>query len=134
MGALIIELRDANLAQKRVRADKPAKGDAQGPASWRRFVVLTALGYTRWRKGRLPLQRVRVGVRCYAATEQDAADLYGELSDLLDNRGPRLSAAGVAIYQSLDEVGGEVERDPDTDQPYATGVIELLAGTEVLGS
>lgn len=140
LGALIAELRTANLASGRVRGFEPASanpadaGDARGPGQYIRFVVLVVLGTSRWRKGRLPLQRVRVGARCYGVTAQDAAALYGELSDLLDNRGPRLNSQGVAIYQSLDEVGGQAERDPDTKQPYCTGVIELLAGTEVLGS
>jgi hypothetical protein len=140
LGTLISELRDANLAGKRVRSKPfidsadPTNSDVQDAGHYRRFVILTVLGYSRWPRGRLPMQRVRVGARCYGATEQDAAALYGELSDLIDNRGPRLSAAGVAIYQSLDEVGGQAELDPDTDQPYCSGVIELLAGTDVLGS
>lgn len=147
LGALIIELRAADLASKRVRGFDPhgggedddgnvLPGDLRGPGEYQRVVVLSVLGYSRWRRGRMPLQRVRVGARCYGVTPQDASALYGELSDLIDNRGPRLSAAGVAIYQSLDEVGGQAEADPDTDQPYTSGVIELLAGTDmvVLGS
>ena len=137
-GTLILELRAANIASKRVRGGQPApqtagyEGDALGPGKYKRFVVLTNLGHDRLH--RTPVAFHRIGVRAYGATYEDAAALYGEISDAIDNAGPRLSTAGVAIYQSLDVSGGNAERDPDTNQPYVAGVIELIAGTQVVAA
>lgn len=128
IGAIITELRTANIASKRVRGGEPAPGDAKPAGSFQRFVVLTRLGAPRLH--RTPLQTVRVAVRAYAATYQDAAALYGEISDLLDNAGTRVSASDIPIYQTLDDTGGSAEKDPDTGQPYETGVIEVYAGTQ----
>lgn len=130
LGALITELKNAGIASGRVRGGEPAPGDATKPGSFQRFVVLVRLGYQRLH--RTPIQTVRVGVRAYAATHQDAAALYGLISDAIDNAGPRLSASGIPIHQSLDASGGNAQEDPDTGQPYEDGVIELIAGTEVL--
>lgn len=130
LGTLIAELRDANIASGRVRGGEPAPDDARSKGSWQRFVVLIRLD--RQRLHRAPVQFVQLGVRAYAATYQDAAALMGEVSDAVDNAGPRLSASGIPIYQSLDVSGGNAHADPDTGQPYEAGVIELIAGTEVL--
>jgi hypothetical protein len=135
-GTLITELRTANIASGRVRGGEPARksatyeGDALGPGHFKRFVVLVRLGHQRIR--RAGIARFRIGVRAYGATAQDAAALFGEISDAVDIVGPRLSAAGVAIHQSLDVSGGNAQQDPDTGQPYEDGVIELIAGTDVL--
>lgn len=130
IGALITELRTANIASGRVRGGEPAPGDAKAAGSFQRFVVLTSLGHTR--AHRAPYAIYRIGVRAYAPTFQDAAALYGEISDALDNAGPRLSAAGLPIYQSLDDTGSGASKDPDTNQPYEEGVLEIHAGTAVL--
>lgn len=130
IGALVTELRTANIASQRVRGGEPAPGDAQPAGSFQRFVVLTDLGHRRLH--RTPMQIVRVGVRAYAATFQDAAALYGEVSDALDNAGPRLSASRLPIYQSLDDTGSGASKDPATDQPYEEGVLEIFAGTTTI--
>ena len=130
VGSLVTELRTANIASKRVRAGEPAVDDAKPAGSFQRFVVLVVLSYQRLH--RTPMAIWRIGVRAYSATYQDATVLYGEISDALDNAGPRLSDAGVAVYQSLDDTGGAAEKDPDTDQPYLVGVIEVFAGTQAL--
>ena len=135
-GPLIVELRNAGIAGGRVRGGEPApkangyEGDALGPGHYKRFVVLSRLGFDRLH--RTPVAFHRIGIRAYGATYQDAAALYGEISDLLDNGGPRVSGSGAPIYQSLDISGGNAAADPDTGQPYEAGVIELIAGTEVL--
>lgn len=143
MGTLISELRAVNIASGRVRGGEPAPavvvngvqtgGDAQPKGSYQRFVVLVRLGSTR--QHRAPVQEVRIGYRAYGVTYQDAADLAGDISDAIDNVGPRVSASNVPIYQSLDDVGSGAHKDPDTGQPYEEGVIALYAGTDVvLGS
>lgn len=130
IGALVTELRTANIASKRVRGGEPADGDAKPADSFQRFVVLVNLGARRLH--RTPMQIVRIGVRAYAPTYQDATALYGEISDALDNAGPRLSNAGLPIYQSLDDVASGAEKDPDTGQPYEAGVLEVFAGTQLI--
>src|SRR5690349_23397389 len=130
LGTLIAELKNANIAGGRVRGGEPAPGDAKAAGSYQRFVVLVRLGFER--RHRAPIAFHRIAVRAYGVTFQDAAALYGEISDQLDNGGPRVSGSGVPIYQSLDVSGGNAERDPDTKQPFEAGVIELIAGTEVL--
>lgn len=129
MGALISELRTANIASGRVRGGEPAAGDAKGAPDFHRFVVLVRLGTLR--EHRAPVQEVRIGVRAYGVTYQDAAALFNEISDAVDNAGPRL-VGSKGIYQSLDETGGTAEKDPDTGQPYETGVIALYAATEAV--
>jgi hypothetical protein len=130
MGAIITELRNASIASGRVRGGEPAQGDAKAAGSFQRFVVLVSLGSQRLH--RAPMAIYRIGVRAYAATFQDAAALYGEISDVLDNAGPRLSASLLPIYQSLDDAGSGASKDPQTGQPYEEGVIEVHAGTAVL--
>lgn len=127
MGTLITELRTASIAAGRVRGGEAAPTDAKAAGSFQRFVVLVRLGYQRLH--RTPMAIHRIGFRSYGVTFQDAAALHGEISDLLDNAGPRLSASGVAIYRSLDDTGGGALKDPDTDQPYEDGVLEVFAGT-----
>jgi hypothetical protein len=136
-GSLILELRAADIAGKRIRGGEPApktnsyEGDALGPGHYKRFVVLTRLGSDQ-RFRRAGAATYRIGIRCYGADAQDAAALFGECSRVLHNAGPRVSAAGVATYNTVDVSGGNAQRDPDTQQPYEAGVIELIAGTEVL--
>lgn len=132
MGAIIAQLRAANVASKRVRAAEPAPGDALGPTAYQRFVVIVDLGGPRLH--RTPLQVLRYAIRCYGATYQDARDLYGDVSDLLDNGGPRVSASGIAIHQTLDDTGGSSGKDPNTAQPYYEGVFEIYAGAQALAS
>lgn len=130
VGAILTELANANIASGRVRGGEPAPSDAKDAKRFQRFVVLVNLGYSRLH--RTPMAIWRIGVRAYAATYQDALALYGEISDVLDNAGPRLSAAGLPIYQSLDDTGAGASKDPVTNQPYEEGVIEVFAGTTVL--
>jgi hypothetical protein len=124
MGQVITDLRAVSIASGRVRGGEPAAGDALQPGSYQRFVVLVRLGRTRF--GRTAAQLVRIGYRAYGATFQDAAALAGQIADALDFKGGR-GSGGNWIYQSLEETGGEPEKDPDTGQPYETGVISLIA-------
>lgn len=130
IGALVTELRTANIASQRVAGGETPPGWAKPAGSFQRFVILVDLGYRRLH--RAPLAIHRIGYRAYAATFQDAAALQGELSDAVDNAGPRLSASGVAIYQSLDDIGSGASKDPDTDQPYEEGVLEVFTGTSLV--
>lgn len=130
MGSIITQLRAANIASKRVRGNEPATGDAAKP--YQRFVVIVDLGGPRLH--RAPMQTLRYAIRCYGATYQDASSLYREVSDELDNGGPRYGASGVAIYQTLDDTGGSSGADPVTNQPYYEGVFQVFAGAQALAS
>lgn len=130
MGALITELRNAGIASGRVRGGEPANDDALGPGEYQRFVVLTRLGGPR--EHRVPVQNLKIGVRAYGSTKQDAAALFGAISDALDNAGPRLTGSGIGIYQTLDDDGGTADKDPDTGQPFEVGVFTLIAATQVV--
>lgn len=142
MGSVIYELRAANVASKRVRAGEAAPavvvngvtvdGDVRPFGSFQRFVVISDLGGPRFH--RTPLQILRYAIRCYGVTYQDARDLYGEVSDVLDNAGPRYGPTDVPIYQTLDDTGGSAGKDPDTGQPYYDGVFEIYAGAQALAS
>ena len=131
LGTILAELRDdAAVAAltSAIRGGEPAPGDATTP--YARFVVLVRLGTQRDRS--VPVQTVRLGLRCYGTTPEDAAALYGACSDAIHGTGPRLADGGHGIYLSHDDTGGTAARDPDTGQPYESGVIELIATTAVV--
>ena len=133
IGALVTEMRQANIAGKRVRGKEPApqssdyEGDALGPGSYKRFVVLSRLGIRR-PFPRVPLQDARIGIRAYGVTAEDAANLAGEISDFLNIRGARI-VGSVQIHQTVDDGDWAAGTDPDTKQPYESGVITVMAAT-----
>lgn len=133
LGKLIIDVRaDAGVAAitTRIRGGEPGPDDAKGTDAYVPFVVFVRLGTQR--HPRLPIQTVRIGFRCYGVTAQQAAQLYGAVSDAVHNKGPRIASGGtkVVIYRSFDETGGDAAKDPDTKQPFESGVIELSAATQ----
>jgi len=131
LGKLLTEIRDfpaVAALEAVVRGGEFAPGDAAVP--FRRVVVLVRLGMTRDK--RAPVQAVRIAVRCYGSTYQDAAALYGAVSDAIHNVGPRIGATGALIYRSFDDVGMGAGKDPDTGQPHEDWVIQLFAATQVV--
>lgn len=132
LGKLLTELRDDDavdtLVDGRVRGFEPAPGDAKPAGSYQAFVVISALDAIR--ENRSPTARWVYGVRCYGTTPQNAMAVYMACSDAIHHIGPRLRASdGLGIYISHDLSGGSAERDPDTQQPYVTFTVELLATT-----
>lgn len=131
LGFLLTGIRDnAAVAAitTRIRGGEPAAGDALGPGSYVPFVVLTRLGVER--EPRVPIQRLRILARCYAATPQAASALYGAVSDAIHDVGPRISASGVVLYRSFDDIGTGAEKDPDTGQPSESLIVSLIAATQ----
>jgi len=132
IGALVTEMRTANIAGKRVRGKEPAgqstgyEGDALAAGSYKRFVVLSRLGIGRL--GRVPAMDARIGIRAYGVTAEDAANLAGEVSDFLNARGGR-KVGSVWLYQSIDDGDWASGTDPATQQPYESGVITVMAAT-----
>lgn len=129
---LLTEIRDDDavdaIVDGRVRGFEPAPGDAKPNGSYQAFVVLVQLSAPRVAP-RVPAQRATIVTRCYGRTPAEAASLRWAVSNAIHNIGPRVHANGLGIYQSLDETGGEQEKDPDTGQPYQTLVITALATT-----
>jgi hypothetical protein len=117
---------DPTVSTTAIRRDEPAPGDAQGPGSYQKFVVLVALPSER-ALGRVPVQRATVAARCYAATELEARALAGEVGDAVHNRGPR-SGLGL-IYRSFAPSYSESQKDPDTGQPFCVATLTLHAAT-----
>lgn len=131
LDALLAEIRadpGVTALTTRVRGGESAPGDAATPS--RRFVVLVRLGTQRDK--RVPVQAVRIAVRCYGSTFADAAVLYGAVSDAIHNVGPRIGASGVLIHRSFDDIGMGADKDPETGQPHEDGVIEVFAATQVV--
>lgn len=135
VGKLITDLRaDTGLAaevgNKVWGGELPERFEGEAlPPDPRPFVLLSRLGVGRIRA---PQQRVRIAVRCVHKTERDAARLYGLVSDVLHNHGPRKSTAGVAIYRSNEEVGGQPDLDPITNWPSETAIYEVFAASLAL--
>lgn len=129
---LLIDLRDDpdvdDIVDGRVRGFEPAPGDAKGPGEYQAFVCIVQLDAPRL--GRLPVQRPRLAVRCYGRTPQEAAALRWACSNALHNVGPRTYANGLGIYISMDDSGGEQEKDPDTRQPYQVFIVDAFATTQ----
>lgn len=98
-------------------------------------VVLRRLGVTRGPFGqteRAGIQQVTIAALCYGITPQQAAALYGAVSDAIHNRGPRKDAQGRLIYLSMEESGGEATLDPDTRWPFETAVIQVIAAAQAI--
>lgn len=110
----------------RVRIDEPAPGDANGPGSYRAFIVLNPPTISRRR--RRPVADVTVGARCYGRTAQEAQALYGALSDGVHDAGPRVNAANIGIYNSADDAANP-DKDPDTEQPVIECIIGMVIST-----
>lgn len=146
LGKLVTELKNdagvAALVGDRVRGGEPRRksvktdgtvvdeGDVRGPGHYVKFIVLTRLGYSR-AKGKVPIQEVRVGYRCYAETPELATTVTMAMSQAIHNVGPRIGG-GTLILRSYDDEGGGAGRDPNTDQPYEDGVIQAFAATEAV--
>jgi hypothetical protein len=117
---------DTSVSTERIRRFEPWPDDVRGPGAYLKFVVLVRLDSSR-ELGRLPVQHVPVVARCYAASDYDAVQLAGQVSDAVHNRGPRGTPA--RIYRSFAPSDGGIQKDPDTGQPYVEVTITLHAAT-----
>lgn len=141
-GRLITELRDdPDVRCDRIKAGQPigdtvvagqtVQGWVRPAGEYVRFVLLVRLGFSRGNP-HCPTQEVRYSAKCYGTNEQDAAALAGEVSTSLHDRGRRITASGISIFNSLDDGGGGVAYDPKNGQPYESVVIAVSALTETL--
>jgi len=133
LGTILTMIRDdATVAAMttKIRGGEPAKGDALGPGSYQRFVVLVRLGTTR--EKRLPVQEVRIAANCYGTSYQDAAMLAGAVSDAIHAKGPHLTAGGIGIWTTFDDGGEGATKDPTTEQPFETVIIQVNAADRLV--
>lgn len=82
------------------------------------------------RTGRAGLQGVTVSALCFGTSYQQAAQLYGAVSDAIHMKGPRRDSSGRQIYLSIDESDGGATLDPDTRWLTETGVISVIAAAQ----
>lgn len=130
-GALIVELRDkmdaiaaseptSRRGKAAIRVGDKIFGDEKGADAVAPYVILRRLGPAR-RLPRAPFVRFRYSASCYGADAAEATTVWGLVSDGL-SRGPRRRSPGVAIYLSVEELGGQASTDPDTAEPLETGI------------
>ena len=120
----------------RVRADEPApasanasrsityEGDVRDAKNYQRFVVISTLDEPP--HPRVPTIRGLYIVQCYAATYQQAREIWAAVVKAVHGVGARTSG-GVAIYESMIDTGGEKDHDPDTYQPLIRGTIRATS-------
>jgi len=133
VAAAVAELRAAagvSTITTRIRAVEPAPGDALGAGSWVPFVVLSQLDAPY--QAPTATSSVTIGMRCYAASYPDAEELYLACAAVFHRAGPRIAASRLGIYNSLALGGGTLDKDPDTAQPYAYGVINLNVSIQTI--
>jgi hypothetical protein len=126
LGAAIAELgADAGVTAitTRIRPVEPGENDAKGPGSYVPFVVLVTLDDP-WQAS-TAIAMTSLGLRCYAETFARAEMLYLACAAVFHRRGPRVATSGLGIYYSSAVGGPTLGKDPDTQQPYAYGVVEL---------
>lgn len=139
LGRLIVEARsDATVLAILGRvagtpAERVVGGEAPDSITGGPFVLLRRLGPIR-RKPRAPFMSGRIQVDTYGRTATEATELYNAISDVFSGRGPRRSPAGVALYLTIEEVGGQAVLDPDTDQPVERSIIVYSAPLAQAGS
>jgi hypothetical protein len=141
---LVIETRDdevvASIVGKRVRGKdaQPAAQDADGkqiepgdarPAGqYVPFVVIKRMGGVR--ATRAPMQQPRLLFECYGRDDREAAVLTNACIRALHNRGPRVFANGLGIFNTLVTAGPEQASDPVTQQPFEMFIVEAVATTQ----
>jgi hypothetical protein len=113
----------------RVRGADLAEGDA-APA-----VVVRRLGVTRsplGRTSRLGLEGVTLVAICFGTSPQQAAQLFGAVSDAVHNKRARIDAQGRLIFLTVNESGGDATLDPDTRWPREDAVINVIAAAQAV--
>lgn len=133
MGRIIVELREDDAVSaitSTIRGGEPAftqaSAGAKVIADQPPFVLIRRFPIRR--HPRLPIARYQFVILNYGKTPQQAAQLYGAVSDVLHNIGPRLSAQ-VGIYRSQEDVGGQAQTDPDSKWPFEMMIVAVTAST-----
>lgn len=98
------------------------------PPDARPYVILRPLIVAR--EPRNPKGLHRYVVQCVHKTPRDAKRLYGLVSDVLHDKGPRTSATKVGIWHSYEDPGSaNYQVDPSTFYPYWQATYSVFAAT-----
>lgn len=134
LGKVVVELRDdadvAAIVGTRISGFEPKQDWVEGPGKYRAHVVLVNEGVQRMR--RVPVQRPRIVARCYGRDAVEASALGVAVSNAMHDRGGRVHSNDLGIYRSFADSGGDQDKDPDTDQPYVTVFLDLIATTQAV--
>ena len=104
-------------------------GDARGAGAWIPFVVLSQLDAP-WEPG-TATSVVTLGIRAYGATFDQAEALCLACLATFHRRGPRVaSSSRLGIYSSHANGGPTLDKDVDTQQPVAYGLVTLNASIQ----
>jgi hypothetical protein len=114
----------------RIRAVEPAPGDALGAGHYLPFVVLSQLDAP-WTPG-TGTASVTIGIRAYAATYPAAEALCLACLAVFHRKGPRIAVSRLGTYSSVAEGGPTLDKDPDTQQPLAHGIVRLNASIQAI--
>ena len=131
LSAAVAELKAAGTVTaitSRIRAVEPAPGDALGAGHYLPFVVLSQLDAP-WQAGTATAEVV-IGVRAYGVTFDQAEALCLACLAVFHRRGPRIAASRLGIYSSHANGGPTLDKDPDTSQPVAYGLVTLNASIQ----
>lgn len=138
-GVIVSEIRDDSAVRAIVGQHagvwKVAGGEAR--EAWTPpYVVVMRLGVSRapFNPGnkRLGMQLVRLAANCFGATQQQAAQLYGAVSDVLHVKGARRDAQGRQLFISFEEVGGQPDTQIGTGWPYETAIFNIVAAAQAV--
>ena len=113
---------------RRIRPIEPAAGDALGAGKYIPFVVVSVQDDP-W-QATTATASVTLGIRAYAATYPAAEALCLACLAVFHRRGPRIAASRLGIYGSLAHGGPTLDKDPDTLQPVAYGLVTLNASIQ----
>ena len=133
MGKLLAELRangplTAETAGHVWAGELPDRFQGATPSTDPRpYVLLHHLGNRRGRHN--PVGYFRVQVTSVGKSPRLATKLYGLVSDVLHDAGPRYASGGTAVYRSEEEIGGQPANDPVTGWPVEISIYEVWAAT-----
>jgi hypothetical protein len=132
LGRIFTDLRaDSALAAEtggKIWAEVPALWNGQPlPEDPRPYVLVNPLAVGRGRH--IPIDTHRIAITCYGKDPRLAARLYGLVSDVLHDAGPRHTAGGTALYRSEEEVGGQPANDPLTGWPVNISIYQIWAAS-----
>lgn len=132
-GPVIVELRgDAYLSAlvgTRIAQGEVPPGWAKGADAYMAFVILTGAPAP---DRRVPISRTRYTARCYGATFQQAFAVWGALVQAIHMSGPRVKSNGLGIYVTAIAEDADSGKDPDTQQPFVEGTLEVIATAQAV--
>jgi hypothetical protein len=124
IGKIVTEIRaglqaDGGTWPVAVRGGRRFEGDANATGDTIPLVIVRINSRSRNRTADI---RWRIVVASYDQDPRMVALLDARVSDILHNVGPRRVPAGVGVYHSIEDVGGQPGEDPDTGWSSMTSI------------